>query len=59
MSERMIVNIPPEIQMAIRLRAIKNDWSTGQVVEAAIMEAYSDDVEEALDTIKQTKAKKN
>lgn len=44
---RMILDIPAEIQMAIRLRAVKSGITTGEVVEAAVIEMFPEDVAQA------------
>ena len=50
---RMIVDVTPEIQMAIRLRAIKEGWTTGDVVAMAIRLRFPQDVDEAREAIKE------
>lgn len=44
---RMIVDVPVEVQMAIKLRAIKSQITMGEVVEQAIKHTYPDDLKEA------------
>ena len=44
---RMIVDLPRDVQMSIRLRAVKNGWTTGEVVACAIKQAFPDDIIEA------------
>lgn len=44
---RMIVDIPREVQMAIRLRAVKDGITTGAVVEDAIFRVFRQDIDEA------------
>ncbi len=41
------MSLPPEVQMALRIRAIKSDKTVGQVVELAVRAMYLDDVLEA------------
>lgn len=57
---RMIVDVPRDVQMAIKLRAVKNDWTTGDVVVAAIYHTYPVDVREAREELgmEQVKPKK-
>lgn len=43
----MIFELPPAVQLAIKLRAIKDGKTTGQVVEAAIRIVHPDDWKEA------------
>ena len=38
-TNRMILELPEDIQMAIRLRAVKNNEKTGQVVADAIQKS--------------------
>ncbi len=44
---RMIVDLPSEVQLAIRLRAVKSSTTTGAVVCEAVHRAFARDVEEA------------
>lgn len=44
---RMIFDLPAEVQMAIKLRAVKNDTTTGGVVAEAIRRAFPEDVKQA------------
>jgi hypothetical protein len=44
---RMIVDLPSEVQMAIRLRAVKSNTTTGAVVCEAVHQAFAKDIEEA------------
>jgi hypothetical protein len=44
---RMIVDLPSEVQMAIRLRAVKSATTTGAVVCEAVQLAFAKDIEEA------------
>jgi hypothetical protein len=44
---RMIFDLPSDVQMAIRLRAVKNAMTTGDVVSEAIQQAFGDDLTEA------------
>jgi hypothetical protein len=48
---RMAVDLPPEVQMAIRLCAIKRGITTGDVVAEAIEACFSEDMAEAKRTI--------
>ncbi len=51
---RMIFDLPPEIQMAIKLRAIKNDVTTGAIVAEAIIATFGSDFEEAKQVLADT-----
>ncbi len=51
---RMIVDLPSEVQMAIKLRAVKSSTTTGAVVCQAVMQAFAKDVEEARAALAQT-----
>lgn len=44
---RMIVDLPADYQMAIRLRAVKSRCTTGEVVEDAVRIAFPVEVKEA------------
>jgi hypothetical protein len=44
---RMIVDLPSDVQMAIRLRAVKTSTTTGDVVCQAVQKVFSTDVQEA------------
>jgi hypothetical protein len=44
---RMIVDLPSEVQLAIRLRAVKSSTTTGNVVCEAVQNTFAKDVEEA------------
>jgi hypothetical protein len=44
---RMIVDLPSEVQLAIRLRAVKSNTTTGAVVCEAVQRAFAKDIEEA------------
>jgi hypothetical protein len=44
---RMIVDLPSEVQLAIRLRAVKSGTTTGNVVCEAVQSTFANDVEEA------------
>jgi hypothetical protein len=44
---RMIVDLPSEVQMAIRLRAVKSNTTTGAVVCEAMQRTFGNDLEEA------------
>lgn len=41
---RFIFDVTPEVQMAIRLAALKRGITTGEVVAAAVEANYPDDV---------------
>lgn len=43
---RMILDLPQDVQMAIRLRAVKDDKKTGEVVAAAMRLAFPDDIQD-------------
>jgi hypothetical protein len=44
---RMIVDLPSEVQMAIKLRAVKRSTTTGAIVCEAVQLAFGQDIEEA------------
>lgn len=44
---RMIFDLPADIQMTIKLRAIKSNITTGAVVSEAINKIFNADLEEA------------
>ena len=44
---RMIVDLPSEVQMAIKLRAVKRSTTTGAIVCEAVQMAFGQDIEEA------------
>lgn len=48
---RMIFDIPNEVQMAIRLAAVKAGKTTGEIVAEAIRYAFPGDVKEAIESI--------
>lgn len=48
---RMIVDIPVDVQMAIRLQAIKQQVTTGEVVAQAVEKVFPDDLREARETL--------
>lgn len=43
----MIFDLPAEIQLAIRLRALKDRVTTGQVIERVIIECFPREIDEA------------
>lgn len=47
MSKRMIFDLPDDVQMAIRLRAVKDRMTTGEVVSHAIERTFGEDIQEA------------
>jgi hypothetical protein len=49
--KRMILDLPLDVQMAIRLRAVKSRKTTGQVVSEAIQAVFAHDIEEAKSVI--------
>lgn len=55
---RVIVELLPEIAMAIRLRAVKNDMRTGDVVTLAVEKLFPDEIAEAKGAIAKLKHKK-
>ncbi len=50
---RMIVDLPKYVHIAIKLAAIKNDCTTGEVVEQAVRLCFLSDVAEAERIIKE------
>ena len=55
---RMIVDLPSDVQMAIKLRAVKGNSTTGAVVCEAIQKTFSKDIQEARSVLAETNAKK-
>lgn len=55
---RMIVDLPIDVQMAIKLRAVKSNSTTGEVVCEAIQRTFSKDVEEARIVLAESKSSK-
>lgn len=53
---RMILDLPMDVQMAIRLRAVKDSITTGDVVRQAIVAKYAKDYEEAQSELAQKQA---
>lgn len=49
--KRMIFDLPAETQMAIRLRAVKNQGTTTGVIVRAMEIAFPQDVEEARQSV--------
>jgi hypothetical protein len=43
----MIVDVPSDVQMAIKLRAIKGGMTTGAVVCEAVQKVFATELEEA------------
>ena len=54
---RMIVEIPKEVQIAIKLVAVKRRITTGRVVTDAITFAFAEDLAEAQKVIAEKKRK--
>ena len=52
---RMMIDLPAEVQMAIKLRAVKRNVTTGAVVALAMTQAFGEDVEEALSILAEQK----
>lgn len=44
---RMIADIPTHVQMAIRLRAVKESVSTGDIIAKAVEHLYAQEIAEA------------
>jgi len=44
---RMIVDVPSDVQMAIRLRAVKSQTTTGAVVCEAVQQVFGKELQEA------------
>jgi hypothetical protein len=44
---RMMMELPREIQMAIKIRAAKDETTTGAVVVEAMRQVFAQEVEEA------------
>lgn len=54
---RMILELPVAIQMAIRLRAVKEGVTTGEVVARAVMVSFPDDFKQATVELAKRKTK--
>ena len=50
--KRMIFDVLPEVQIAIKLRAIKNRCTTGEIISKAVELAFPDDIKEAREALK-------
>jgi hypothetical protein len=55
---RMIFELPTEVQMAIRLRAVKSDVTTGEVVCEAVKNTFRQDLEDARTALTQNETAK-
>ena len=55
---RMLYELPEEIHMAIRLRAIKDGIKNGEVFRRAMEIAFPDDVAEAKKELKKKEGRK-
>jgi hypothetical protein len=44
---RMIFDLPPDLQLAVRLRALKNSTTTTNVICEALQNSFRADVDEA------------
>jgi hypothetical protein len=53
----MIVEVTPEIQMAIRIAAVKQQKTTGQIVEHAMRFSFPADIRDAEKAIAAAKVK--
>ncbi len=56
---RMIFDLPADVQMAIRLRAVKEDLTTGRIVADAIRATFAKEVCEARTIIDEQNRLKN
>ena len=54
---RMIVDLPPDVQMAIRLAAVKSNITTGSVVCEAVQQAFSRELDDARVALAEQKTK--
>lgn len=48
---RAFIDVPADVHLAVRLRALKDDKTTQEIVTDALMEYYVDDIMEARDII--------
>ena len=48
---RMIVDLPPDVQLAIRIKAVKSNTTTGDVVCEAVQQTFSKYIEEAREAL--------
>jgi hypothetical protein len=53
---RMMVDLSSDVQMAIKLRAVKSNMTTGAVVCEAVQTAFSKDIQEARSILAETKS---
>lgn len=53
---RLIVDLPSDVQMAIKLRAVKSNKTTGAVVCEAVQMAFSKDIQEARSVLAEAKS---
>jgi hypothetical protein len=53
---RMIVDLPADVQMAIKLRAVKSNTTTGAVVCEAVQNTFSKDIQEARSVLAEAKS---
>ena len=53
---RMIVDLPSDVQMAIKLRAVKSNMTTGAVVCEAVQKAFGKDILEARSALAEAKS---
>jgi hypothetical protein len=51
----MIFDLPPEVQMAIRLRAVKTNRKTAAVISDAVEKAFPKEFSEAVEAIQKSK----
>lgn len=51
--KRMIVELPREVQMAIRLRAVKSGMTTGEVVSEAIQRTFPEELKQSKQTLRE------
>jgi hypothetical protein len=54
---RMILDLPPEVQKAVKLRAVKNGCTTGEVIADAVKRVFPADVTEAEEVLKERERK--
>jgi hypothetical protein len=56
-NNRMIFDVSPEVQMAIKLAAVKRGCTTGEVVTEAIRKTFPLDLNQAQEELERSKEK--
>ena len=56
---RMIIDLPSEVQMAIKIKAVKSNTTTGAVVSEAMHQTFASFIEEARAALAENQVSKN